>query len=143
MKNGSAGFYGCECVRICPKLDMKRSLEDMAMIENRFTLSTSNSKLVERIIEDENVAINHMVLAKGDALPEHYSNSNVYMIVVRGAITLGLNGEEERSYPAGSILSIPYNVKMKIYNAAEDILEFFVVKAPSPKYFAPPLPREG
>lgn len=103
------------------------------MIETKYTFNLTDQKIIERIIEDDNVAMNHMVLNKGEALPEHYSNSNVYMIVVRGIVTLKLNEQTETSYPAGSIINIPYKTKMNVYNTNEETLEFFVVKVPSPK----------
>ena len=105
------------------------------MIEKKFNFSQTNIKLIERILEDENIGINHMVLPKGDALPEHYSNSHVYMIVIRGNITLGLDDQEAHEYPQGSIINIPYNTKMNVSNQYDDILEFFVVKSPSPRSF--------
>lgn len=105
------------------------------MIEKQFKFQLVNSKVIERIIDDENVNINHMVLPKGDALPEHYSNSNVYMVVIRGSITLRLDDQEEHIYPSGSILNIPYKTKMNVCNQFDEILEFFVVKAPSPQFY--------
>lgn len=76
-----------------------------------------------------------MILQKGDALPEHYTNSNIYMIAVRGSISLQLGAQDEHTYPAGSIIAIPYKTKMNVRNNHEEVLEFFVVKAPSPKMF--------
>ncbi len=105
------------------------------MIEDKFLFQSVKSKVIERIIDDENLNINHMVLPKGDSLPEHYSNSNVYMIVTSGNIILRLDEQEEHIYPSGSILKIPYKTKMNIYNGHDEILEFFVVKAPSPKFY--------
>jgi quercetin dioxygenase-like cupin family protein len=105
------------------------------MIEKQFQFQQVNSKIIERIIDDDNVNINHMVLPKGNALPEHFSNSNVYMIVSRGNITLRLDEQQEHIYPSGSIIAIPYNTKMNISNRNDEILEFFVVKAPSPRFF--------
>jgi quercetin dioxygenase-like cupin family protein len=106
------------------------------MIEKKFLFQHVNSKLIEKIIDDENVNINHMVLPRGEALPEHYSNSNVYMLVIRGDITLKLDDQEEHVYPSGSILYIPYNTKMNVSNQHEEILEFFVIKAPSPRFYS-------
>jgi quercetin dioxygenase-like cupin family protein len=103
------------------------------MIETKYAFTLTDSKHIERILEDDNVGINHMVLPKGEALPEHYSNSNVYMIVVRGQITLQLNEEKPNSHPAGSILNIPFKTKMNVYNDQDEITEIFVVKAPSPR----------
>ncbi|MDN5277692.1 MAG: hypothetical protein PWR01_1657 [Clostridiales bacterium] len=50
------------------------------MVEKKFVFQQVDDKVIERIVDDENVNINHMILKKGDALPQHYSNSNVYMI---------------------------------------------------------------
>jgi len=105
------------------------------VIEKQFKFQQVNTKQIEKIIDDDHVNINHMVLTKGDALPEHYSNSNVYMIVTRGSITLRLDEQEEHTYPSGSILNIPYKKKMNISNQHDEILEFFVVKAPSPRFY--------
>lgn len=106
------------------------------MIEKQVTYTVSQEKVIERIIEDDNVAINHMILNKTEALPEHYSNSNVYMIVARGEVTLALGDQEPNSYPSGSIMLIPYKTKMNVSNQNDEVLEIFVVKAPSPKHMA-------
>ena len=106
------------------------------MVEKKFVFQQVDEKVIEKIVDDENVNINHMVLRKGDALPQHYSNSNVYMIVVRGNVTLQLDEEEPHTYPAGTILNIAYNTRMNVYNQHDEVLEFFVVKAPSPRSFS-------
>ncbi|MCR4396428.1 MAG: cupin domain-containing protein [Candidatus Saccharicenans sp.] len=105
------------------------------MIEKTYHFTRTSDKLIEKIIADDNLALNHMVLNQGQALPEHFSNSNVYMIVIRGTITLQLAEQPARSYPAGTIINIPYNIKMNVSNQATETLEFFVVKAPSPAFF--------
>ncbi len=103
------------------------------MIEKKYMYTLSDSKVIERIVSDDNVDINHMILRKTEALPEHYSNSHVYMIVVRGNVTLRLDDQEEHIYASGSIINIPFQTKMNVSNSCDDVLEFFVVKAPSPK----------
>lgn len=102
------------------------------MIEKAFIFNSGSSKTIERIVEDEHAAINHIVLGQFDALPEHNANSNVYMIIIRGNISLRLDDQSPRVYPAGNIIAIPYRTHMRIANESTDILEFFVVKAPSP-----------
>jgi quercetin dioxygenase-like cupin family protein len=76
-----------------------------------------------------------MTLTKGTGLPEHFSNSNVYMIIVRGILTIKLGEQEEKEYTQGNIINIPYDVKMNINNFNDEILEFFVIKAPNPKNY--------
>lgn len=105
------------------------------MIEKNFGFTESDAKLIEQIIHDENVIINHVILGHGDSVPTHYSNSNVYQVIIRGAITLKLADQEEHSYNAPSVIQIPYNTKMDISNQADAPLEFFIVKAPAPEAF--------
>ena len=39
------------------------------MLEKQFNFTQTDSKIIERIIEDDNVAINHMVLGKSNLCP--------------------------------------------------------------------------
>lgn len=102
------------------------------MVEKQYHFKQSDEKVIERILEDENAAVNHMILRRGEALPEHLANSNVYMIVIRGAVTLWLDAQESHEYPAGSILTIPFKTKMNVSNQNDEVMEIFVVKAPGP-----------
>ncbi|MFA6807705.1 MAG: cupin domain-containing protein [Eubacteriales bacterium] len=105
------------------------------MIEKKYQFTISENKTIEKVVEDDYVAINHIILTKGDVVPEHFSNSNVYLIVVRGIATLKFNTQDEHIYHAGSILNVPYKTKMNVSNQHDEVMEFFVFKAPSPKNF--------
>lgn len=102
------------------------------MIEKIFKLTITDDKIVERVIADENVHYNHMVFNKGEGLPEHFSNSTLYMNVIRGTLSLGLDNQEIHKYEKGSLLKIPLNIKMNVKNQDEEVLEITVVKAPAP-----------
>lgn len=103
------------------------------MVEQVFRLSVGNDKAVERVIFDENLHYLHMVFNKNEGLPEHLSNSNVYMTVVRGRLSIGLNEQEVHEYEAGTLLKIPYQTKMNVRNQHDQTLEIIVVKAPAPQ----------
>lgn len=103
------------------------------MIEKKQPFSLIEEKTIEKIVDDENVVINHMILTKDTGLPEHYSNSNVYMIIIKGKMTAVLNDGEANIHEKGNILNIPFKTKMNIKNYHDEILEFFVVKAPNPR----------
>lgn len=105
------------------------------MAEKIYSYTLSNEKVIEKVVEDENVGLNHMVLPPQTGLPVHNANSNVYMIVARGAVTAVLDDGTAKTVTAGSILNIPYKTRMQITNEQEDTLELFVVKAPSPLFF--------
>ncbi len=103
------------------------------MVEQIFSLLRSNEKAVEKVIFDENLHYLHMVFNKTEGLPEHFSNSNVYMTVVRGKLSIGLNDQEIHEYEAGTLLKIPFQTKMNVKNLHEETLELIIVKAPAPK----------
>lgn len=103
------------------------------MIEQIYNLTQGNNKTIEKIIMDENIHYMHMILNKGECLPEHFSNAkSVYMTVVRGKLSAKLGEQEIHEYPAGTVLKIPFQTKMNISNNDEETLELIVVKAPAP-----------
>ncbi len=104
------------------------------MIEQVFKLCNGNEKVIERVISDENVHYLHMVFNKDEGLPEHISNSNIYMTVLRGKLSIGLNGEEIHEYETGFLLKIPFQTKMNVRNLHDQTLELIVVKAPAPQF---------
>ena len=103
------------------------------MVEQVFTLSASNEKVIEKTLFDENIHYLHMIFTQGEGLPEHNANTNVYMTILRGTLSIGLNGQEVHAYPAGTMLKIPFQTKMNVKNLHEAPLELIVVKAPAPK----------
>lgn len=103
------------------------------MVEQVFKFSLGNEKAVEKVIYDENIHYLHMVFNKNEGLPLHMSNSNVYMTVVRGRLSIGLDEQDVHEYDAGTLLKIPYQTKMNVRNMHDSTLELIVVKAPAPQ----------
>lgn len=107
------------------------------MIETVYSFSLDDERRVEKIIDADEVMINHMVFPRDAGLPEHNANSNVWMVILRGILTLQLADQEPHRYGKGSIVNIPYGTKMNVSNRDEDIMEMFVIKAPTPAKFNP------
>ncbi len=103
------------------------------MIETEYKLSKPNEKGIQKVTFDENLHYLHMVFHHDEGLPEHHSNSNVYMTVVRGTLSIGLNEQDIHEYEAGTLLKIPVQAKMNVRNLHVEPLELIVVKAPAPK----------
>ena len=104
------------------------------MLEQIYRFSRGNERVIEKVILDENLHYLHMVLNQGEGLPEHYTNGNVYMTVVRGLLSIRLDEQEVHEYEAGIVLKIPYQTKMNVQNLHTDTLELIVVKAPAPMH---------
>lgn len=105
------------------------------MINKVYKYSLTKEKTIEKVVNDPVAMINHMVLPKGECLPTHHANSNVYMIVANGAVTLELDEKPAETFSKGSIINIEYNTLMKVCNTNDELLEFFVVKAPAPSHY--------
>ncbi len=103
------------------------------MIEQVFRLARGDEKAVERVVFDENVHYLHMLFNRDEGLPEHFSNSNVYMTVLRGKLSIGLDDQDVHAYEAGTLLKIPFKTKMNVKNRHDETLELIVVKAPAPQ----------
>ncbi len=103
------------------------------MVEQIFKLSGGNEKTIEKVVYDENIHYLHMIFNKDEGLPEHLSNSNVYMTVLRGKLSIGLDNQHIHVYEAGTLLKIPFQTKMNVRNKHPETLELLVVKAPAPK----------
>lgn len=103
------------------------------MIEKVFKMKMENERMVEKLIQDENIHYIHMIFNQGEGLPEHFSNSVVYMTVLRGVLSIGLDEQEVCKYEMGTVLKIPFNTKMNVKNLDTELLELIVVKAPAPK----------
>jgi len=103
------------------------------MIEQKFEMTLRSEKIIEKVIQDENLNYLHMVLPENDGLPEHYTDSVLYMTVLKGKLSIQLNDQENKEYNAGSIIKIPYNTKMNVKNLHQDTLELIVIKIPERK----------
>lgn len=103
------------------------------MIEQIYKLAVGNEKTIEKVIFDENIHYIQAIFNKDDGLPEHFSNSNVYMTVVRGKLSIGLDDQEIHEYEAGTLLKIPFKTKMNVKNLHMETLEIIIVKAPAPQ----------
>ncbi len=79
--------------------------------------------------------INHIALEKGEKVPIHFSDSNVYLIVVQGTITFIFDEQEANHHKSGSIVKVPFHTKMNISNTHDGLGEFFIIKAPHPRKY--------
>jgi quercetin dioxygenase-like cupin family protein len=105
----------------------------MDMLEKVFQMTRTNEKTIEKVIQDENVHYMHMVLPENEGMPIHRTNANVYMAVIRGRLTIGLEDNAANQYESGTILIIPEGTMMNARNTEKEVLELTVVKAPAPK----------
>jgi len=96
-------------------------------------LTATNSRLFETLIDNSLVMINHVVIAPGEGFDAHHTDSNVFMMIMRGRITLTFKDGSCEQFASGQLIEIPYQFFMKIDNLEDAPLEMVVIKVPHPK----------
>lgn len=105
------------------------------MLEKLYPFTIPQKKVIEQLVGDDEVMINHIALEKGDTVPIHFSDSNVYLIIVGGTITFIFDDQEANHHKKGSIVKVPFHTKMNIRNTHDELGEFFIIKAPHPRKY--------
>ena len=96
-------------------------------------LTETNTKIFENLINCDPVMINHVVIEPGEGFDGHHTDSNVFIHIMRGRITLTFEDGSCERFTDGQLIEIPYQTFMKIDNAEDAPLELVVIKAPNPK----------
>lgn len=105
------------------------------MIESLHKYTVTDEKIIEKVIMNEDLNYIHVVLPSGERFPVHYSNAKVLITVVRGVLSIGLEGQDFAHYEAGTIVEVPYQTKMDLGNDNRNPLEIFIIKAPGPEKY--------
>lgn len=102
------------------------------MNEHIFKITIGNNRIIEKVIQDENIHYIHMILKKNEGPPDHIADSNIYITVIKGILSLTLNDQGTHEYKVGNVIKVPIHSKMKLENTAKDVLELILIKAPAP-----------
>lgn len=98
------------------------------MNEQAYLLTQGTEKKIDKLVMKQNGQYIHMTFPKGEGLPPHMCNAELFMTVIRGTLSLGLNDQEVITYSAKTMINIPYQTKMNVRNEHDDILELIVIK---------------
>ncbi len=103
------------------------------MSATRYSFTTNREdKTIERIVSDDQVMINHVILPAGNTLPRHRTDANVYLILVAGRIRVKLEPDNITTYNSGDIIAIPHETEMEIEQDGSNTAAFFIIKSPNP-----------
>ena len=102
------------------------------MAEQMYRYTVTETKILERVLEDNPVHLAHMVLPEGEGFPAHEANATVYMTVIRGQVSVALNGQPAQAYQRGDVIKISKGTRMQGDNEHGETAELIVLK-----HFAP------
>ncbi|MDA3931525.1 MAG: hypothetical protein PF513_02175 [Tenericutes bacterium] len=57
----------------------------------------------------------------------------MYITIIRGILSIGLNDNDVHQYTKGIVLKIPYDTTMNVKNNNNETLELIIVKSPIPR----------
>jgi quercetin dioxygenase-like cupin family protein len=105
------------------------------MVEKLYPYAVTDEKTVEIFLNDDNCSIGHVILRPGDEIQEHSTDSNVYLLVVKGELTVTLNTAESKAFGQGAVVNVPYGTVMGMKNSSANIMELFAFKSPNPSKY--------
>lgn len=98
------------------------------MIEKKYELYQGDDFKIEKLVMNKPGQYIHMVFPKGKGLPIHKSNAELFMTVVRGALSLKLNNQDTEIIKSGTMVNIPIDTLMNVSNQNDETCELIVVK---------------
>jgi quercetin dioxygenase-like cupin family protein len=89
-----------------------------------------------RVVADEkHLLIMQIALKPGQIVPRHNANSNVNLLVLKGAVSVDLDGTEN-PVREGDLLPVEFQTPMMIKNSGSQDATFLVIKTPNPSEMA-------
>lgn len=84
-----------------------------------------------KVVDEKHLLVIQIALKPGQSVPQHNANSNVHLLILKGALTVNLNGVDNQ-VKEGDLLPIVYQTPMIIKNTGSDDVTFLVFKTPNP-----------
>jgi quercetin dioxygenase-like cupin family protein len=90
-----------------------------------------------KVVDEKHVLMMQVALKPGQKVPEHKANSNVHILVLKGAVIANLAGTDV-AVKEGDLLPIAFGTVMQIRNDGQNNATFLIVKTPNPSEMTAP-----
>lgn len=84
-----------------------------------------------KVIDEKYLQIMQIALKPGQKVPQHHANSHVHLLLLKGAISVNLDGVDDQ-LKVGSLLPVSYQALMHIKNIGQEDATFLAIKTPNP-----------
>lgn len=102
----------------------------MNVFEKRPAVDKGPGKRV--LIDEEHLFLRQLVLGPGDSIPRHRADSNVYLLLLEGQISLEVD-KEEKALLKGSLFPVRRGDSMRFGNFSKEEALLLIFKAPNPR----------
>jgi quercetin dioxygenase-like cupin family protein len=90
-----------------------------------------------KIVDEKHVLMMQVALKPGQKVPEHKANSNVHIVVLKGAVVFTLAGANVAA-KEGDLVPVAFGTPMQIRNDSQANATFLIVKTPNPSEMSMP-----
>lgn len=97
-------------------------------MEKVYHYTITDQEIFENIFKDEKLLMNHVVVPPNKVFPKHPTDAVVYVLIIRGELSITIEDHETKTYKVGQLVNIPKGVNSVLGNRGEDLLELFIVK---------------
>lgn len=98
------------------------------MLSRLFNYTTEEKDLFENILKDENIMLNHVIIESGKFFPRHPTDAHVYIIVIKGQLSITLGDEAKQTFKKGDVIEVEKGIDSVLGNGSDGFTECFVIK---------------
>ena len=84
-----------------------------------------------KVADEKYIQIMQIALKPEQSVPQHNANSNVHLLLLKGMVSVNLNGENNL-LREGDLLPVDFQTTMNIKNEGQNDATFLVIKTPNP-----------
>ncbi len=88
-----------------------------------------------KLVDEKHLLLMQAALKPGQSVPQHTSDSNVHLVVLKGKVVITLNNEKVLA-GEGQLIPVALGTYMDIVNTGEGNATFLIFKTPHPAEIA-------
>mgnify|MGYP003589437787 CR=1 FL=1 len=83
------------------------------------------------LVSENYLQLMQVALKPGQAVPHHNANSNVHLLIVKGAVVVTLDGKDIVARE-GALVPVAFKTPMSVANKSKENASFLIIKTPNP-----------
>ena len=93
-----------------------------------YEFTQTEKDVLENVFKKEGILMNHVVIEPGKVFPKHPTDAEVYAIVLKGTLSITVEGHETQTIKFGQVVNIAEGTMSELGNKSDDLVELLVIK---------------
>ena len=86
-----------------------------------YPYTITDQEIFENVFKDEKLLMNHVIVPPGKVFPKHPTDAIVYILIVRGELSLAVENSEPETFKVGQLANIPKGVISELGNKSNEL----------------------